>query len=282
MMKGTCGIQVNLDFASEADARDKFRAAMMLSSIVTAMFANSPITAGRANGLLTERAAIWLDTDPDRCGLLPFALDPSAPFDDYVTYALSVPMFFLARPGRYTPMNGKTFGAFLADGHDGERATMQDWELHLTTLFPDVRLKRYLEVRGSDSNAPDLVLAHAALWKGILYGGHDVLLAATDPFSSLSFGEHLHLRREVARFGLSATAAGRPLLSIASDLVDLAATGLAAFGSGEDARYLDPLRELILQRGLCPADDVLARFSGPAARGLSPVIDHLARLDLLL
>ena len=227
---------------------------------------------------MTERAAIWLDTDPDRCGLLRFALEPSGSFGDYVAYALSVPMFFLVRRGGYTPVQELTFGAFLERGFGGERATLEDWELHLSTLFPDVRLKRYIEVRASDSNAPDLVLAHAALWKGILYGGSEVRRSAVAPFAALRWEDHLQLRVDVAEAGPRAEAAGRPLLSIAADLIDLAATGLAAMGGDDDVRYLEPLRELVGRR-ISPADDVLSRFQGSAGGNSDALIDHLARLE---
>src|SRR5439155_20283422 len=178
MMKGTCGAQVNLDSTDEADAMEKLRVAMGLTSIVTAAFANSPITAGRVNGQRTERAAVWLETDPDRCGLLPFAFEPNASYDDYIEFALGVPVLFLVRGGHYMPIRGLTFGQLLERGYQGERATEEDWQTHLTTLFPEVRLKGYLEIRGTDSISPSLVLAHAAFWKGILYGGRAPLGAA--------------------------------------------------------------------------------------------------------
>lgn len=277
MMKGTCGTQVNLDFSDEADAVEKLRVAMTLTSTVTAMFANSPVTAGKRNGLLTQRAAIWLQTDPDRCGLLPFAFEPSATLDDYIRYALSVPMLFLVRRGQWIPLRGLTFGAFLKNGHDGERATAEDWQLHLTTLFPDVRLKSYLEVRGTDSTSPGLVLAHAALWKGILYGGKDIRRAAVAPLAGLGWNGHRRLRRDVSRLGLRAEAGGRPLLGIAREVLAVAGAGLAAVGSAGEDSYLDPLRELVIERGLTPAEDLLARL-GPSTRRLgptSPIDPHL-------
>lgn len=281
MMKGTCGTQVNLDFTDEADAMAKLRVALTLSSVMTAAFANSPITAGKRNGFLTERGAIWLETDPDRCGLLPFAFDRSASFDDYVEYALSVPMFFLVRNGRYMPLRGVSFGQFLERGYEGLRATREDWELHLTTLFPDVRLKTYLEVRGTDSNAPGLVLAHAAFWKGILYGGPSALESAEGCFAGLAPADHFRLHEEVPKRGLSAQAGGRTLLEIARDLVAIAATGLRAAGEPGEEQFLDPLRELWIERGITPAEDLLERLGGASKPDPAHLVTLLSRLDLV-
>ena len=275
MMKGTCGTQVNLDYTDEADAMDKLRASMMLSSLVTAMFANSPVTAGARNGYLSERAAIWFETDPDRCGLLRFALEPGASFDDYIEYALSVPMFFLARGGRWIPMKGVTFRSFLENGHERERATLEDWILHLTTLFPDVRVKTYIEVRATDSGPADLVLAHTALWKGILYGGPDARRAAIAPLAKLSWEDHQRLHHDVAVHGLAADAGGRPALEAAREIVSVAAAGLAAAGAADEARYLEPLRAMVVERGLTPAELLLEKL-GPGGR-----IDKTRLIDLL-
>lgn len=278
MMKGTCGTQVNLDFSDEADAMRKLRVAMTISAAVTAMFASSPITAGKINGRMTERSAVWLDTDPDRSGLLRFAFSPSASFDDYVAWALSVPMFFLVRDGRWMPMNGRTFGDYLEHGHESYTATWEDWELHLTTLFPDVRLKAYIEVRGTDSNTPRLVLAHAALWKGILYGGPESLAAAEAPLAKLSWEERLRLREDVADLGLAAKAQGRPLLEIARDLVAAADAGLVRSGANEDVVWLDPLREITARPGATPAEETLAAYGDGGEPGLARVLDRVSSL----
>lgn len=277
MMKATCGAQVNLDFSDERDAMTKLRVAMGLSAIVSAMFANSSISAGSENGFLTERIAIWEETDPDRCGLLPFAFSPSASFDDYIEWALGVPMFFLVREDRWIPMTGVTFRRFLEKGHEGHSPTQEDWALHLSTLFPDVRLKAYLELRGTDSNPPDMVLAHAALWTGLLYGGPDTLNAAYAPVASLKWEERLALRRDVARLGLKAKAAGRPLLEIAAELLDLAAKGLAATGGSDGAAYLDPVRET-LARGVTPAEELLTLFRSTPGGNLEAVLERTSRL----
>ena len=152
MMKRTATVQVNLDFSSEQDAAEKIRTAAGLTSIVTALFASSPIKEGRPNGYKSYRAAVWLDMDEDRCGLLPFVFDEGFGFRSYAEWALDVPMFFLSRRGRYHPLEGVTFRRFLREGWEGERATLDDWVLHLSTLFPEVRLKRTIELRGADAS----------------------------------------------------------------------------------------------------------------------------------
>ncbi|HVV49609.1 MAG TPA: glutamate-cysteine ligase family protein, partial [Polyangia bacterium] len=151
MMKLTATVQANFDFASEADAADKIRTAYGVTSLVTALFAASPIAFGKPTGLKSTRAAVWLETDADRCGLLPFVFEPSFHFGDYVDWALDVPMFFVVREGGYHPADKLTFRRFMAEGWRGERAGIADWEVHLSTLFPEVRLKRYVEVRGADA-----------------------------------------------------------------------------------------------------------------------------------
>ena len=278
MMKGTCGAQVNLDFCDEADAMRKLRVAMSITSTVAAMLANSSITAARPNSRKTDRSAVWLDTDPDRTGLIPAVFSTSASFDDYVAWALGVPMFFLVRDGRYIPMNGRTFGDFLEHGHESYTAGWEDWETHLTTLFPDVRLKKYIELRGTDSNTPPLVLAHAALWKGILYGGPQTLDAAEAPLAALTFDERLRLREDVAERGLEATVRGRPLLEIARELVAVAGTGLQAAGAVEDDVWLEPLRAITAGPGATPADEMLALYGDGGDAGLARVLHHVSTL----
>src|SRR6185369_2925644 len=163
MMKRTATVQANLDFADEDDAVEKMRLAFGITSIVTAMFAASPITAGKPNGWKSHRAAVWLDMDEDRCGLLPFAFEPGFRFAHYVEWALDVPMFFVVRDGVYHPVGGMTFRRFFEEGWQGERATRRDWEVHLSTLFFEVRFKRYLEVRGADAGPLTMSQALGAL-----------------------------------------------------------------------------------------------------------------------
>jgi glutamate--cysteine ligase len=173
MMKQTATVQVNLDYSDERDAMRKFRVGMAIAPLLNAMFANSPISDGQLNGFMSFRGHIWTDTDAARCGLLPFAFRDDAGFIDYVRWALDVPMYFILRRGEYrTSVTGVPFRQFLEHGADGERATIDDWSLHLTTLFPEVRLKGYIELRSTDSQAPERMLALPALAKGIFYMPH--------------------------------------------------------------------------------------------------------------
>jgi len=257
MMKGTAGCQVNLDYSSEADAMDKMRVAMAVSSIVTALCANSPLARGQANGFATKRSHIWLHTDPDRCGLLRWVFDEGAKYADYVSYALSVPMLFVLRDGELKNMTGRTFNAYL-DGDDaGLTPTLADWRLHLTTLFPEVRLKSYLEVRGSDSGSPDMILAQAALWKGLLYDDR-ARTRAFDMVERASFEERLSFHRDVSRLGLQAALRGDSALDLAQSLVRLAEQALPP----DEASLLEPLRRIAQLDRASPADLLLKRWSG--------------------
>jgi glutamate--cysteine ligase len=235
------------------------RGAMGVTSIVTALCANSPIRMGRDEGMASARAAAWLETDPDRCGLLPFVFDDGFDFRRYVEWALDVPMFFLRRDGAYHPAGGTTFRRFLAKGLHGQRATMADWETHLTTLFPEVRLKHYLEVRGSDSGPAWLTLAVPALWKGILYDTEalDATVALTRGWS---IDERERLRRDVPALGLRATVAGHAVADLAREVLAIARAGLkrqAALDAGghDETRYLESL-EACVASGRCPGDAV--------------------------
>jgi glutamate--cysteine ligase len=259
MMKRTATVQVNLDFADEADAADKMRTAMGLSSIVTALFAASPITEGQANGFKSFRAAVWLDMDEDRCGLIPSAFDPGFGFRAYAEWAADVPMFFLSRGGKYLPLEGVTFRRFLREGYQGERATMDDWALHLSTVFPEVRLKRTIELRGADAGPASFVEALAALWRGLL-DDLDARRAAFALVADASFAERQELRRQVPKLGLAAQLGGRSLAALATELVAIASTGLARLpGGNEDRALLTPLATYAAA-ARTPADDMLSDF----------------------
>ncbi len=254
MMKGTAGCQVNLDFSSETDAMEKLRTATAVSSLVTALCANSPLSRGGANGFLSKRSHIWLHTDPDRTGLLPLALHDGAGYADYAGYALDVPMMFVVRDGRWIDMTDRTFRAYLSGRGAGLVPTMADWEMHLTTLFPEARLKSYLEVRGSDSGSPDVILAQAALWKGLLYDPR-ARQGAWELMAGAPWRERIAFHRDVVRSGLKASFQGRPAWAIARDLVALAGQGLPA----EEAAFLEPLR-LVAEQGRTPAELLLSRW----------------------
>jgi glutamate--cysteine ligase len=266
MMKRTATVQANLDYADEADCARKLRTAMGVTSIVTALFANSPITNGKPNGYQSFRAAVWLDTDPDRCGLLPFAFEDRPIFDSYREWALDVPMFFVHRDGKYMAAGGMTFRRFMAEGFHGERATMADWELHLSTLFPEVRLKHYLEVRGADSGPLDMVFALPALWRGLLYDA-DACAAAWQLVAKVPYEERERVRREVPRGGLETRLGGKTLRDLGGELVKIASAGVRRLGNGE-AAMLDPLAHIV-KTGRTPATrmlDVWQRTGGHVAK----------------
>jgi glutamate--cysteine ligase len=265
MMKQTATVQVNLDYSSERDAMTKLRVAMGLAPMFTAMFANSPLSDGCLNGFLSFRGHIWTDTDPARCGLLPFVFNPACGFSDYVEYALDVPMYFVVRDGRWIDMTAFTFRRFWTEGYQGECATVADWNAHLTTLFPEARLKGYIEVRSIDSQAPELMLAAPALVKGIFYED-DCLGAAWDMVKRWRWEERCELYHAVHRQALKARIHGIDVRELARELIAIAETGLQrqrqldAAGESE-ALYLERVRDLV-RRGRCPADLVIEKWNG--------------------
>ncbi len=259
MMKLTATVQANFDYSSEDDAADKMRTAYGITSIVTAMFAASPITFGRVSGFKSYRAAIWLETDADRCGLLPFVFKPDFRFRDYVDWALDVPMFFVVRQGVYHPAGKMTFRRFAAEGWQGQRATIADWEVHLSTLFPEVRLKRYVEVRGADAGPMPMARALGAFWRGIIEDT-EARRAAYALVADHPFEEREALRREVPRAGLAARFGGRSVRELAVELCAIAAGGLGRLpGGAADRALLEPVRAYA-EAGRSPADDMLDDF----------------------
>lgn len=279
MMKQTATVQANIDYSDEKDAMAKFRAAMGLAPLITAIFANSPITEGRLNGYKSFRGHIWTDTDKARCGLLRFAFDPAVSFAHYVEYALDVPMYFIIRNGSYIDFTGVPFRHFLTRGHMGHAAMMEDWDLHLTTLFPEVRIKRYMEVRSADSQLPELMPALPAFIKGVLYDA-DCLEAAWDLVKGWSWDERMELYHDSHRHALGARIRRYSLLDLARELFQIAWEGLkrqrALNGAGDDETiYLVPLRDLVSQ-GKCPADIVLEKWEGELEHDIKKLIDYSA------
>ena len=259
MMKMTATVQANLDYDSETDAVDKIRTGYGLTSIVTALYAASPIVAGRPSGYKSYRAAVWLETDEDRCGLLPFVFEPGFSFRDYVEWALDVPMFFVVRDGVYRPVAGMTFRRFCAEGFEGTAATLRDWELHLSTVFPEVRFKRTIELRGADAGPMPMAVALGALWRGLL-DDTGARAAAWALVARHSFAEREALRREVPRAALNARLGNRSLQDLAVEMLDIAGAGLAQLPGGADDRaLLAPLRAYAAA-GRSPADDMLADY----------------------
>ena len=252
MMFRTCTVQVNLDFSSEADMVRKMRVGLALQPIATALFANSPFTDGVPNGNLSERSAIWLDTDADRSGMLPFVFEDGFGFERYVDYALDVPMYFVNRDGVYHDVAGHCFGDLLAgrlSGFEGQTATRSDWTNHLSTIFPEVRLKRFLEMRGADGGPWSNICALPAFWVGLLYDGA-ALDAAYALVADWTEEERQSLRDAVPTIGLRTGFRNRTVGDIARDCLAIARDGLKArgFGYGSDAdetRFLDPLDEMV-------------------------------------
>jgi glutamate--cysteine ligase len=270
MMLRTCTVQANLDYASEADAMRKLRVSLRLSPIVAAMFANSPFVEKRATGERSHRTRVWLNVDPDRSGLLPFLWsDASAGFARYVDWVLDCPMFMLKRDGKIVHNTGQTFRAFMKDGFEGARATQDDWVTHVNSMFPEVRLKRTLEMRSADNQRGDLVCALPALWKGLLHD-ETALAKAEALVSGLSFDDAEAARAEIADRGLHAKLAGREIAAWAADLLSIAEGGLERIddrdAEGRDERvHLASLRTLV-DRGECPADGVLRSIGSDLVR----------------
>jgi glutamate--cysteine ligase len=263
MMRRTCTVQSNIDYSSEADAMEKLRISLALSPIITAMFANSPLVEGKITGERSHRARVWLNTDPDRSGLLPFAWWDDMTFDRYVDWALDVPMFMVKRKSKAIHNTGQTFRAFMKDGFQGTTATLEDWVAHIGTLFPEVRLKKTIELRGADSTPHDLVSALPALTKGLLYEDK-ARKEAAELASRISYDAAERSRADIADKGLGATLAGRPVLDWAHDIMEIALGGLERLNvvhwDGKDERvYLEPMVKL-LEAGMTPADALVKKL----------------------
>nr|WP_303705585.1 glutamate--cysteine ligase [Brevundimonas naejangsanensis] len=277
MMLRTCTIQANLDFDSEADMVMKFRTSLALQPIATALFANSPFTEGKPNGFVSARANVWTDTDPDRTGMLGFVFEDGFGYERYADYALDAPMYFAKRGQTYVDLSGQSFRAFIdgkLDALPGDRATVQDWADHLTTLFPEVRLKQYLEMRGADGGPWSRICALPALWAGILYDAPS-LAAAWDLCKDWDIADHERLRRDVTRLGLKAEVGGRSVRDVAVDMVNIAKQGLknrARFSGGmvDERGYITELED-IADSGVTSADRLLELYNGEWAGDISRV-----------
>lgn len=267
MMKQTAGTQVNLDFGDEADCVRKLRAVQWLSPVCYALFANSPILEDRPSGCLSLRGEIWSRTDADRCGLIPQLFADGVSFDTYVEYALDVPLYFIQREGRYINLTDSRFSfrQFLESGWRGERATLADWDLHLSTLFPEVRLRPQIEVRSADSLPPRYTASVAAFYKGLLYC-ETGLQKVESLFNDFSEEEFLQLYRDSWRYGLKAKTTSGRLQEIAAELLPVAAASLKTqFEKGctgaDESLFLQPLEEIVAT-GETLAERLLAGWQG--------------------
>jgi glutamate--cysteine ligase len=282
MMFRTCTVQANLDFGSEADMVSKFRVSLALQPICTALFANSPFIEGKPSGFVSARANVWTDTDPDRTGMLDFVFKDGFGFEAYANYALDVPMYFAKRGDRYIDLAGRSFRDFM-DGKlaelPGPRPTIKDWADHTTTLFPEVRLKKYLEMRGADAGPWSRLCALPALWMGIFYDSA-ALAAAWDLCKDWKIEDHERLRADVARRGLKAEIAGRTVQDVAKDMLAIAKQGLKnrnrlSGGMIDESSYLSEL-EQIAETGVTPAERLLELYETRWNRDASRVFEDFA------
>ncbi len=268
MMHRTCTVQVNLDFSSEADMAMKFKTSLALQPIATALFANSGLYEGKLSGYASWRAHIWTDTDPDRTGLLNFVFEDGFGFERYRDYMLDVPMYFVRRNNKFIDAAGQSFRDFL-DGKlpalPGERPTMEDWEDHLSTAFPEVRLKKFLEMRGADGGPWARICALPAFWVGLLYDG-DALAAAWDVAKDWTTDMREALRDDAARIGLRAEVGGRTVQDVALEILEISREGLrkrARMGNlkEDETTYLDPLVK-IAKSGVTMGEFTASHFLG--------------------
>jgi glutamate--cysteine ligase len=280
MMYRTCTVQANLDFSSESDMVKKLRVTLALQPVATALFANSPFSEGRPNGFLSFRSHIWTDTDNQRAGMLPWVFEDGMGFERWVDYALDVPMYFVKRGDKYIDVSGKSFRDFFAgrlDALPGERPTTSDWANHLSTIFPEVRLKRYLEMRGADGNPWRRLPSLTAFWVGLLYDDA-ALDACWEIVKDWSAQERQKLREDVPRLGFRADIRGRSMLTLAQETLRLSASGLARRqrldrNGRDETRYLRPLEESIAA-GITPAEELLAKYYGPWHGSIEPIFEE--------
>ncbi|WP_454885089.1 glutamate--cysteine ligase [Sphingomonas oryzagri] len=283
MMLRTCTIQTNLDYASEADMVKKFRVSLALQPLATALFANSPFTEGKPNGYLSYRSHIWTDTDPQRTGMLPFVFEDGFGYERYADYMLDVPMYFAFREGRYVDAAGLSFRDFLKGELPvlpGEKPTRADWNDHLSTAFPEVRLKSFLEMRGADGGPWNKICALPAFWVGLLYDDQ-ALDAAWDLVKHWTVDDHHRIREQVPRLALDTKGPrGRSFRDLGRQVLDIAHKGLAARkrvnASGDDETgFLQPLHEIVAS-GKVPAQDLLDRYNGAWGGDITRVYDEMA------
>ena len=282
MMQSTCTVQVNLDFESESAMVRMFRIGLALQPVATALWANSPFKEGKPTGYLSYRSHVWTDTDPDRCGMLPFVFEDGFGFERYVDYMLGVPMYFVYRDGAYIDASGQSFRDFMAGklpALPGERPMIDDWADHLSTAFPEVRLKKFLEMRGADGGPWNRLCALSAFWVGLLYD-----VAARDDAWELvkdwSFEELRALRDDVPRLALNTPFRNRTLKEVAIDTLEISHKGLRNRArldrvGMDETHFLRPLFQ-IAQSGLTPAEELLAAYEGRWNHSVDPVYREYA------
>src|SRR5437868_7746584 len=282
MMLRTCTVQANLDYRSEADMVKKFRTSLALQPVAVALFANSPFIEGQPTEFQSYRSLVWTDTDPDRCGTLPFVFEDGFGFERYVDYLLDVPMYFVYRDGNYIDASGQSFRDFMAgrlSAFPGELPQMHDWADHVTTAFPEVRLKSFLEMRGADGGPWRRLCALAALWVGILYDG-TALDAACDLVADWTEAEREAMRREVPRLGLDTPHRSRTLRDIALEVLEISREGLhrrarRSLAGEDETHFLDNLFS-IAGSGRTPAQELIEDYNARSGRRIEPAYAEYA------
>ena len=282
MMLRTCTVQTNLDFESEADMVKKFRVSLALQPLATALFANSPFVEGKDVGFKSYRSHIWTDTDPDRCGMLPFVFEGGFGFERYADYMLDVPMYFVYRDNKYIDASGQSFKDFLKGklaARPGELPSINDWADHITTAFPEVRLKRFLEMRGADGGPFANLCALPALWVGLLYD-QSALDAAWDLVKGWYIEDHAFLRAETPKTGLATPFRGRALAELAVEVLAIARSGLEARkrldGRGNDESVYLHMLDRVVESGRAPADELVERWRGDWQGSFAPLFRDFA------
>ena len=281
MMLRTCTVQTNLDFDTEADMVEKYRISLALQPVATALFANSPFKEGKPTGFLSLRSNVWTDTDPSRCGMLPFVFEQGYGFERHVEYILDVPMYFVYRDGIYHDVAGKSFRDFMVgklEGFEGEIPHMGDWTDHMTTNFPEVRLKKYLEMRGTDGGPWRNLCALPAYWVGLLYDS-DAQAAAWDMIKDWSIEEQAKMRDDVPAQGLKAIFRGRTVQDLAKQSLEIANAGLKSrarkdAAGNDESGFLDTLRS-IAESGRTPAEELLEAYETRWAGTVDPVYEEM-------
>jgi len=278
MMKKTASIQVNVDYSDEEDFAEKIRTVLVLVPVTTAIFANSPISGGKLSGFLSKRAHIWNYTAPERCGLITKEFFSNPTFSSYIDYALEVPMLFIIRNNRWIKVKNTTFSMYLKNGYQGCRATRSDWELHLSSIFTEVRVRSYIEVRNADCQRRELAPAVVAFWKGILYS-REASRAILSLMKGLSWDRLCQLYFIVPREGLKARVKGARLLDLAKEVLKISYSGLRKqrqknSKEKDESIYLEPLMELIIEDEVCPAEIIIKNWEGSWHRSISKLIEY--------
>ncbi len=278
MMKQTATIQANIDYKSEEDAIKKLRAATGLNTIVTAIFANSAIYCGKETGFMTERSYIWKFTDPERCGIIKNLFSDNYGFTDYINFALDIKMFLIKRDGNMIDMTHMTFKEFMNRGYEGHKATFTDWSYHLSTVFPEVRLLKYIELRGADSQPLDLYLSIPAIWKGILYD-EQAIDAAWELVKALEYDERVRWHEDVSREAMQAKVGKFRTKDLARELFDISREGLKRQKqlnekNQDESIFLEELFEKVIKKGQSPAESLLEKWVTTYDRNLDKLLKH--------